>query len=53
MTINTSPCVASFVFISFVHFCFALQVEEDGSIVKISHEEKLDDYMKSFDDLPS
>ena len=32
---------------------FALQVEEDGSIVKIRHEEKLDDYMKFFDGLPA
>ncbi|CAN6329708.1 unnamed protein product [Urochloa humidicola] len=28
-------------------------VEEDGSIVKIRHEEKLDDYMKFFDGLPA
>ncbi|AQL03410.1 Phosphatidylinositol 4-phosphate 5-kinase 8 [Zea mays] len=29
-----------------------MKVEEDGSIVKISHEEKRDDYMKFFDSLP-
>ncbi|CAD6268430.1 unnamed protein product [Miscanthus lutarioriparius] len=29
------------------------EVEEDGSIVKIRHEEKLDDYMKFFDGLPA
>ncbi|KAG2621930.1 probable diaminopimelate decarboxylase, chloroplastic [Panicum virgatum] len=28
-------------------------VEEDGSIVKIRHQEKLDDYMKFFDGLPA
>ncbi|XP_062223374.1 probable diaminopimelate decarboxylase, chloroplastic [Phragmites australis] len=28
-------------------------VEEDGSIVKIRHEEKLDDYMRFFDGLPA
>jgi diaminopimelate decarboxylase len=54
MSIHSSPYVATFVFnYQFSSLPFALQVEEDGSIVKIDHEEKLDDYMKSFDDLPS
>jgi hypothetical protein len=30
-----------------------LQVEEDGSIAKIRQEEKFDDYMKFFYDLPA
>ncbi|XP_066358100.1 probable diaminopimelate decarboxylase, chloroplastic [Miscanthus floridulus] len=29
------------------------KVQEDGSIVKIRHEEQLDDYMKFFDGLPA
>jgi hypothetical protein len=55
-----SPFVASRLFISFLHWSFnqygllsPLQVEADGSIVKIRHGEKLDDYMKFFDGLPA
>jgi diaminopimelate decarboxylase len=51
MSIHSSPYASTFVY-HFSSLPFALQVEEDGSIVKIGHEEKLDEYMKFFDGLP-
>ena len=60
MCIHNIPHLLPLLSISFLHWSlnqygllFALQVEEDGSIVKIRHEEQLDDYMKFFDGLPA